>query len=172
LDPNAVVGDANYQVVRSAFFKGYWAASPSFDDFEFWVPVTTIGCSNEDVDDDGIADPLEDTNGDNELTPGNIVSIDSDISTDENGQALINVRYAKTFAAWTTIKITVSSPVSGSESQASQFFTLSAAAADLTEKSTPPNSNPFGSGLNTVEDPLNPGTFIDDGANLTCENTL
>jgi hypothetical protein len=172
LDPNAVAGDPNYQVIRKAFFKGYWSAFPSIEDFEFWVPIRIIGCSNEDVDDDGIADALEDTNGDNELTPGNIVSIDSNISTDENGQALINIRYAKTFAAWATIKITVSSPVSGSESRASQFFTLSAAEEDLTEQSTAPNNNPFGSGLNFVDAPLNPGTTIDDGANLTCENTL
>ncbi|MFT4940320.1 MAG: hypothetical protein ACI88A_003372 [Paraglaciecola sp.] len=172
LDPNAVVGEPNYQVIRPAFFKGYWSAFPSLEEFEFWVANRTVGCSNEDVDDDGIQDTLEDTNGDNELTPGNIVSIDSNITTDANGQALINVRYAKTYAAWATIKITVSSPVSGSESQASQFFTLSAAATDLTSKSTTPNSNPFGSGLNSVEDPANPGTFIDDGANLTCENTL
>jgi hypothetical protein len=176
LVPKAAAGDPNFQVIRPAFYKGYWSAFPSIEDFEFWVPNRTIGCSNEDVDDDGILDELadttEDTNGDNELTPGNIVSIDSNISTDENGQALINIRYAKTFAAWATIKITVSSPVSGSESRASQFFTLSAATEDLTEQSNAPNNNFFGSGLNFVDDPLNPGTSIDDGANLMCENTL
>jgi hypothetical protein len=176
LDPNAKEGEPNYQEIRPAFYKGYWSAFPNLEEFEFWVSNQTIGCSNEDLDDDGIldesADKTEDANGDDELTPGNIVSIDSNITTDANGQALINVRYAKTYAAWTTIKITVSSPVSGSESRASQFFTLSAAGSDLTTKSTPPNSNPFGTGLNSVEDPANPGTFIDDGANLTCENTL
>jgi len=172
LDPNAEPGDANYQVIRPAFFKGYWSAFPNLDEFEFWAVNRTVACTNEDVDDDGIADASEDTNGDNELTPGNIASIDSNISTDENGQALIKVRYTKNFAAWTTIKITVSSPVSGSESQASQFFTLSVASEDLTDKSTTPNTNPFGTGLNSVEDPDNPGTFIDDGANRTCENKL
>jgi hypothetical protein len=172
MDPNAEVGEPNYHIIRPAFFKGYWSAFPNLEDFEFWVANRTIGCPNEDKDDDGIEDDMEDTNGDDELTPGNIVAIDSNITTDANGQALINVRYAKTYAAWTTIKITVSSPVSGSESQASQFFTLSAAGADLTTKSTPPNNPPFGSGLNSVEDPANPGTFIDDGANRNCDNTL
>jgi hypothetical protein len=172
IDPNALPGDPNYQLIRPAFFKGYWTPFPNSDEFEYWVAVRTFGCSNEDTDSDGISDPLEDTNGDGELTPGNIVAIDGNVTTDENGQATINIRYPKTFAAWTTIKITVSSPVSGSESQASQFFTLSAAAVDLETESTPPNSNPFGTGLNSVEDPNNPGFFIDDGANLTCENTL
>ena len=92
--------------------------------------------------------------------------------TDENGQAIIELRYAKTYAAWGEVKITASTPVSGSESQTSQFFTLSASGADLRQETSPPNRNPFGSGLNSVEDPLNPGTFIDDGANLTCENSL
>lgn len=172
LEPNAEPSDPNHNVIRPAFYKGYWVAYPSREDFEFWTAVRTIGCANEDVDDDGIEDSNEDTNGDNELTPGNIVSIDGDIVTDENGQAIIELRYAKTFAAWSQVKITASTPVSGSESQASQFFTLSASAADLREEATPPNTNPFGSGLNSVEDPNNPGTFIDDGANLTCENTL
>jgi hypothetical protein len=172
LEPNAAPGDQNYQVIRPAFYKGYWSAFPNREDFEFWVASRTIGCANEDIDDDGIEDPNEDTNGDNELTPGNILSIDGDILTDENGQAIIELRYAKTYAAWGEVKITASTPVSGSESQASQFFTLSASSADLREEATPPNTNPFGSGLNSVEDPNNPGTFIDDGANLTCENTL
>ena len=100
------------------------------------------------------------------------MSIDGDIVTDENGQAIIELRYAKTYAAWGQVKITASTPVSGSESQTSQFFILSASSADLREEATPPNTNTFGTGLNSVEDPNNPGTFIDDGANRTCENTL
>ena len=172
LEPNAEPVDSNYQVIRPAFYKGFWSAFPSIEDFEYWVAVRTIGCANEDVDGDGIEDPNENLNGDGGLTPVNIVSIDGDIVTDENGQAIIELRYAKTFAAWGEIKITASTPVSGSESQASQFFTLSASAADLVLETTPPNSNPFGTGLNSVEDPANPGTFIDDGANLTCDNAL
>ncbi|GAC20415.1 Ig-like domain-containing protein [Paraglaciecola arctica] len=172
LEPNAAPGDTNHNVIRPAFYKGYWAAYPNRENFEFWTAVRTYGCANEDIDDDGIEDPNEDINGDNELTPGNILSIDGDIVTDDNGQAIIELRYAKTFAAWGEVKITASTPVSGSESQASQFFILSASSTDLREEATPPNTNPFGNGLNSVEDPNNPGTFIDDGANLTCENTL
>jgi hypothetical protein len=172
LEPNAEDGDPNYQVIRPAFYKGFWSAFPSIEDFEYWVAVRTIGCANEDVDSDGIEDPNENTNGDDGLTPVNIVSIDGNVVTDENGQAIIELRYAKTYAAWGEIKITASTPVSGSESQASQFFTLSASAADLSLDTTPPNNNPFGTGVNRVEDANNPGTFTDDGANLTCSNAL
>ncbi|KXI30701.1 Ig-like domain-containing protein [Paraglaciecola hydrolytica] len=172
LDPQAQLGDANYQLIKPAFYKGYWRAYPDPNAFEYWVPETTIGCSNEDKDDDAIEDPNEDTNGDNELTPGNIVSIDGNVTTDDNGQALIELRYAKTYAAWGVIKITVSTPVAGSESQASQYYRLAAATSDLEIETTPPNTNPFGSGVNMVEDPNNPGNLFDDGANRTCSNTL
>ena len=172
LDPQAQPGQPNYQQIKPAFYKGYWQAYPDANAFEYWVPVTTVGCANEDKDDDAIEDPNEDTNGNNELTPGNIVSIDGNVTTDDNGQALIELRYPKTYAAWTVIKITVSTPVAGSESQASQYYRLGAAASDLELESTPPNTNPFGSGVNMVEDPDNPGTLYDDGANRTCTNTL
>jgi hypothetical protein len=182
LEPNAEIGEANYQVIRPAFYKGYWTAFPNSADFEFWVAVRTIGCANEDIDGDAIEDLNEDINGDDGLTPVNIVSIDGDVVTDENGQAIIELRYAKSFAAWGEIEITASTPVSGSESQASQFFTLSASADDLRSETTPPNSNPFGTGQNLVENPAFPDVgvtnpnnipeFIDDFSNRTCENTL
>ncbi|MGS2720631.1 Ig-like domain-containing protein [Paraglaciecola aestuariivivens] len=172
LEPNAVPGDANYQKIRPAFYKGYWTPFPNAEEFKYWVSVRTLGCENEDKDGDGIEDPNEDINGDNALTPVNLVSIDGNVVTDENGQAIIELRYAKSYAAWGEVKITVSTPVSGSESQTSQFYSLSASAEDLALDSTPPNTNPFGSGVNWVEDPDNPGQLIDDGANRTCTNSL
>lgn len=172
LDPNAAPGDANHQVIRAAYTKGYWSPFPSSEAFEFWVPVSTIGCANEDIDDDAILDPNEDTNGDGNISPGNVVAIQGNVTTDENGQALVELRYPKTFAAWVTVKITVSTSVAGSESRVSQFYTLGAAAADLTQESTVPNVNPFGDGRNFVEDPANPGTLVDNGAGLTCTNVL
>lgn len=172
LDPNAKPGDANYQVIRPAFGKGYWRQFPNPEAFEFWVPVRIHSCANEDVDDDAVLDPGEDLNGDTELTPGNVVSITGNVTNDLNGQATIELRYPKTFAAWTTIKITASTPVQGSESEASQFFTLSASAEDLVIESTPPNSNPFGDGQNFVPDSANPGQTIDDGTGRSCTNTL
>ncbi len=196
LDPNAAEGDPNFGEIRPAFHKGYWEAFPSIDAFEFWIPVQTVDCANEDIDDDAILDPNEDvngngildegedldgdgeldigedTNGDGNLTPGNIVSITGNIVTDSNGQAEIEVRYPKTFAAWVTIKITVSTPVTGSESRVSQFYTLGASAADLTVESTAPNTNPFGDGLNIVPDPADPTQNIDDGTARVCTNLL
>lgn len=146
LDPNAEPGDPNYQERRPAFFKGYWEAFPSVDSFEFWVAVTTAECSNEDVDDDAILDEGEDTNGDGNLTPGNVVAIQGNVTTDSNGQALVSFRYPKSFGAWVTINITVSTPVSGSENRVNQFHRLGVSAEDVGIESTPPNTNPFGFG--------------------------
>ncbi|GGD74248.1 Ig-like domain-containing protein [Lacimicrobium alkaliphilum] len=172
LDPNAGPGDDNFGVRRAAFNKGYWVAFPNADNFEYWVPEFTQGCANEDVDSDGLLDPNEDTNGDTELSPGNIISIDGNVTTDENGQALIELRYPQTYAAWVTVKISVSTGVSGSESTTSQFYRLGASNSDLVIENSRPNTNPFGDGLNLVEDPDNPGTLIDDGTGRTCTNTL
>ncbi|MCY7294117.1 Ig-like domain-containing protein [Alteromonas sp. a30] len=172
LDPNAEPGDANYQVIRAAYNKGYWSAFPSAEAFEFWVPVHTFGCANEDIDDDAILDPEEDVNGDGNISPGNVVAIDGNITTDENGQAIVELRYPKTFAAWVTIKVAVSTSVAGSESRVSQFYTLGAASSDLAIEDVRPNVNPFGDGRNFVDDPANPGSLIDDGSGLTCTNVL
>lgn len=193
LDPNAEVGDPNYQVKRPAFYKGYWEPFPSLDAFEFWIPVQTIGCPNEDIDDDaildnedrngnGVLDPgedldgdglldiSEDTNGDGNLTPGNIVAIDGNVVTDQNGQAIIELRYPKTFAAWVTIQITVSTPVAGSENRVSQLYTLGASGIDLGVETSPPNTNPFGDGRNFVTDPDDDTQLIDDGTARVCTN--
>ncbi|WP_338292733.1 hypothetical protein [Planctobacterium marinum] len=146
LDPNAEPGDANYQVRRPAFYKGYWEAFPSADAFEYWIAIYTASCANEDIDDDAILDEGEDLNGDGNLTPGNIVAIQGDVTTDENGQALVALRYPKSFGAWATVNVVASTPVAGSENRTSQFYTLGVSAVDAAVESSPPNSNPFGSG--------------------------
>lgn len=146
LDPNAEEGDDNYQVSRAAYFKGFWEAQPSEDAFEFWAPVVTASCINEDVDGDAILDSSEDTNGDGELTPGGIGAISDVITTDGNGRAEIELRYAKSFGAWVTLNIVASTPVAGSENRVSLYHTLGVSAEDATVESTPPNSNPFGVG--------------------------
>lgn len=146
LDPNAEPGDANYQVRRPAYYKGYWEPFPNADAFEYWVSVYTAACSNEDIDDDAILDEGEDTNGNGELDPGNVGAIDGNVVTDTNGQARFSFRYPKNFGAWATIKIVASTPVAGSENRSSLFHTLGVSAEDATIESTPPNDNDFGFG--------------------------
>ena len=49
----------------------------------------TAVCDNEDVNGNGILDEGEDINGDEQLTPGNVVAVQSQGTTDENGQSSI-----------------------------------------------------------------------------------
>lgn len=151
------------------FRKGFW----SYDvDNDIWLQVITATCPNEDVDGNGILDVGEDANNngifdagedfnnngffdrgedineDGLLTPGNIVSIPSTGSSDENGQTLINLLYAKQFGAWVDVDISVSAESAGSESSESQEFALPVSAVDLVDEASPPPSSPYGVSFN------------------------
>lgn len=149
--------------------KGSWFYD---DDKSIWIQVITAFCANEDVNgngildvgedannngifdagedtnNDGIFDEGEDINNDGLLTPGNVVSIPSSSNTDDNGQALINILYAKQFGAWVDVDISVKAESAGSESSESQEFPLSVSAADLTDEASAPPSSPYGQSSN------------------------
>ncbi len=121
--------------------KGVWVWDPVA---EIWEPVSTIECPNEDINGNGILDAGEDTNNDGLLTPGNVAISSDEVITDDNGQATVEIRYPKQFGAWADIELRVSGQSNGSESVQSQDFTLTVAASDVTEESSPPPRNPFG----------------------------
>ena len=123
------------------FRKGFWTWDAGL---EIWVQNVTAICPNEDINGNGILDAGEDTNGDGQLTPGNVVSIPSSSTTDTNGQALIEMAYAKQFGAWVDVTIKVSSESEGSESSESQFFALGVAGTDLEDEASPPPNSPYG----------------------------
>lgn len=130
------------------YTKGVWRWEPIA---EVYVQRDTTDCPNEDINGNGILDAGEDTNGDGMLTPGNVVSVPSDLTTDENGQAVIAIRYPKQFGGWTNIALRVSGQSSGSEAVQTQNVLLSVAADDLTEETAPPPANPFGSALSCTD---------------------
>ena len=90
------------------FRKGFWGY---VEDNNIWLQVITLTYLNEDVDGNGILDVGEDANNngifdegevsnkDGLLIPENVVRIPSSNTTDENGQTLINIFYAKQFGA-------------------------------------------------------------------------
>lgn len=121
--------------------KGVWVWDPVA---EIWEPITTIECPNEDINGNGILDAGEDTNNDGLLTPGNVAISSDEVITDDNGQATVEIRYPKQFGSWADIALRVSGQSNGSESVQSQDFTLTVAASDVTEESSPPPRNPFG----------------------------
>ncbi len=130
--------------------KGYWLWD-STD--EIWYSVTTANCSNEDVNGNGILDDGEDTNGDGELTPGLVgtVSFADDDSTDENGQATIELRYPREYGAWYDSLLTVYAQSTGSEAKENMQYSYGVAAEDLTDDASPPPNSPYGIGANCTD---------------------
>lgn len=125
--------------------KGYW----EFDeDQDVWYSIVTATCDNEDINGNGLLDEGEDENGDEQLTPGNVASIPATGLTDENGQMLIDVSYAKQFGAWVDITIAVNGESAGSEASETQNFSLTVASSDLTDETSPPPNSPYGTGVN------------------------
>jgi hypothetical protein len=125
--------------------KGFWVYNL---DFNLWQPFTTATCANEDVDGNGILDAGEDTNGDGQLTPGNVASIPASGVTDENGQMLVDISYAKQFGAWADITIAVNGESAGTEASETQNFSLIVSASDIVIESSPPPTSPYGVGIN------------------------
>lgn len=121
--------------------KGGWAWNG-----DVWVPAFTAICANEDENANGILESDEDTNGDNELTPGIVgtISFAGDAVTDENGQATVEVRYPRAYAAFYDAVIQVFAQSTGSEASASVNYTYAAAADDLDDEAEAPPSSPFG----------------------------
>jgi hypothetical protein len=146
---------------QNAYIKGQWVWNddvriyqqrglriPGSDPVDY-DPVTF--CNNEDANGNGRLDllpaPGEDINGDGQLTPGNIAVVsfkDGVARTDENGQATIEVRYAKQFGGWVFVTLGVNGQTAGTESSETQLYGLGAASDDLTEETNPPPANPFG----------------------------
>ena len=151
--------------IPKGYYKGYWVKS--FDEsgsFVSWVttgtlpseddpsPVATppIFCQNEDLNSNGILDFGEDTNNDDILTPGNVVAVQGEVTTDEQGRAVVDILYAQSYGSWVDIELVVKARVAGTESKEFTVFTIPTSADDLTEEDVvPPTQNvglkgPFG----------------------------
>jgi hypothetical protein len=129
------------------YFKGFWSWN---DILEVWQVNYSVpeGCLNEDINNNGRLDAGEDTNGDDELTPGIVgtISFKGGVAqTDASGQVTLELRYPKQFAVWTGVEVTVFGQSSGSEARDSQTLTLPIASTDVNREDSMPPANPFGS---------------------------
>ena len=111
--------------------------------------VIPLLCPNEDSNENGRLDET-DTNGDGQLTPGNVVALTSPtVVTDGEGKATITLRYAEMYAPWIVLKLTATGIVSGTESSSYRVFPLDRLADDFSDKAITPAGavSPFGSTL-------------------------
>lgn len=127
----------------------YWRGEWLFDSVNSnWVQANITQCANEDINANGILDAGEDTNGDEQLTPGIVgtVTLTNNGVTDENGYAELEYRYPENYARWYFAEISVFGQSTGSEAQATTTFLLSILADDIGDENVSPAANPFGVG--------------------------
>lgn len=132
----------------NAYYKGEWEWNA---EASIYVAVVTATCPNEDANGNGILDEGEDDNGDGELTPGNVASLDADATTDENGQALVYLNYPKQYGPWVQLSITARGESSGSESVESMNYILGVSTEDRQTNGAAPPSSPWGTGTSCFD---------------------
>lgn len=145
---NPVAGqELNVSVLPVSYNKGSWVAVPDLIDFEYWDPVlTSPACPSEDVNNNGILDPGEDFNGDNQLTPGNVASVPRTVQADDNGIATFDLTYTRDIAPWTKVLISVTGFADGTENIASREYRTLVSGEYTSDETAAPARNPFGEG--------------------------
>ena len=147
---NPVVGASiQASLVAVAYHKGYWLRGT-----ERWEQQITKTCPSEDINagpgnGNLRLDAGEDTNGDGQLTPGNVAAVQvlsTDGRTDANGLASIQVVYPQDYGAWVDLRLRVTiTTIAGTEGVDQRTFTLPVSATDLTGVPPPPGQpSPFG----------------------------
>lgn len=107
-------------------------------------------CANEDRNRDGVLNAGEDTNGNGQLTPGNVVvAAPGLVTTDAAGRARFDLQYGEQFALWVTARITASASVAGTESRQSILHYLPMEAGDAKKVDTTPANQPSPFGRST-----------------------
>lgn len=129
-------------VIPEVYRKGFMTwVDPS------WRSTVMATCQNEDANLDGRLDTGEDTNGNGQLTPGNVVvASPGSVTTDAAGRASFNLQYGEQFADWVRVQIVARASVGGTESKQSISFDVPALASDLTAETVTPAGvkSPFG----------------------------
>jgi hypothetical protein len=115
---------------------GFWV--PALGGPPEWAQNVTGTFPSEDIDRDGICKAGEDTNGDGQLTPGNVASTVPTVTTGANGTAAVVLQYPRSFAQWVQVLLDVRVQVAGSEGVAVAEFWLPIAADDLNDKAVAP----------------------------------
>ncbi|ARD43274.1 Ig-like domain-containing protein [Colwellia sp. PAMC 21821] len=137
--------------VPKSYRKGRWIKLlDEQDEFDQWGAEVSTTCDNEDLNIDGVLDVGEDINGDGRLTPGNVAAVLGEVTTDDQGSALIDIKYPQNFGAWVNINLIVSAKVGGTESSQQVVFVLPAFLVDVLNEDAPPPSgtSPFGNSNN------------------------
>ncbi len=132
-------------VIPMEYYKGS-LDKPTLTDLS-WNTLSKTICSNEDTNFDGVLDAGEDTNGNGQLTPGNVaVASPGTVTTDASGRASFFIQYGEQFVPWVKVRIAAQANVTGTESRQSILFDLVGSENDFSNPSVPPAGrySPFG----------------------------
>lgn len=139
----------SFTLAGDDYVSGPWAGGLNPDGS--MVAGSFFTCLNEDTTYDGIVTPAKDVNGNGRLEPGNVISVNSGpavttVTTDANGFALLNLRYAESYAFWVEVTLRASATVQGTESSNQATFFAVGLKSDYTKGGGPPAGlvSPFG----------------------------
>ena len=144
--PNQVL---TVSALPTRYNKGHWFKRPVNQSFKFWEAVYSntgddLTCLSEDKNRNGILDAGEDVNGDKQLTPGNITTVEKNITAGTDGIAYFTLTYPKTMAPFVDVEVVVSGFAAGTENITSRNVALGFSTADTTDESARPWASPFG----------------------------
>ncbi len=128
----------------SRYRKGFY----TFID-PLWTQTVNVTCANEDLDFNGIVNPGEDINGNGQLDPGGVASVNASASTDANGFAIATINYAKDYAHWAEVVLEArAGAVVGDDPPNTVTFFLPGQSTDYDEEAVipPGQPSPFGVG--------------------------
>ena len=134
-------------LVGIAFYKGQYSAQGVGGEAR-WPPggelqgLPPFRCPGEDSNGNLRLDAGEDTNGDGQITPGNVAAgqvVAEGGRTDSTGFARIHVKYPKEFGNWVKIRLVVTiTAIAGTEGTAIREFVLPVVRDDLSLSMNPP----------------------------------
>ena len=132
---------ANVDIVPSIDIEQYWKGS--YDTPGAWAQhLNAGGCSNEDINRNGVLESTEDINHSGAIEPRKsdvAISIEGTGKTDASGSAVVVIEYPQNVASWARVKILIAATgVSGTEGRATWTEVLPVPAAALTAQSSPP----------------------------------
>ena len=144
-NPVAAGTQVRFALRPSRYAKGKFSPGATM-----WIqdPPDITTCVNEDVNYNGIADPLEDTNGNGRLDPGNVAGVTGSAITDANGFATAILTYAKEYAYWAEVVLEARAGVVGNDPPSTATFFLPGQAKDYSDLTVAPPGqlSPFGLG--------------------------
>ncbi|MFK8015764.1 MAG: Ig-like domain-containing protein [Gammaproteobacteria bacterium] len=131
-DGNAVSNvDVTMSIVSERYVKGFWWGSVAADRY---VAFNRARCDDEDVNRNGILDPGEDFNNNNQIEAGNVATVfPGTFISDSFGEGNVQIRYAQSFGGWVEVELQARASVQGTEFSEKAFFILSVLADDIND---------------------------------------